>query len=311
MTKVHEHFWNNWAEPYQNFSELIEPYRDAQHDLAEAAITALGNGTRRRVLNILDVGGGAGNMIVPLLNLLAAKRGNLEGIFYTLTDDSETMLKIARARMEQFKTIYPHIAFKALMGDTLDENFAEELNLEPADLVLSSWNIEYYPDKERKQMVTKLVELANTQGIVVLSSTLRLPPGLTLREVLMPLGRAQVFYALLSGGPTKMRQVIHSLKEITRFGGAIGSQQFPEKPTLAELEQLVKQAGLYSIQVGYHLYGTSAMVIVREDGAKLPHLPKLPIAQSLAGKDGYQGYDQTVSFWGYFNMLRARDQKGK
>lgn len=311
MTKIHEHFWNNWAEPYQNFSEQIEPYRDAQRDLAEAAIAALGNGARRKVLNILDVGGGAGNMVVPLLQALATKRGNLDGIFYTLTDNSDAMLKIVRSRLEEFKKMYPHVAFKALMGDTLDENFAEVLNLEPADLVLSSWNIEYYPDKERKEMVTKLVELANTQGIVVISSTLRLPPGLMLRDVLMPLGRAQVFYALLSSGPTKMRQVINSLKEITRFGGAIGSQHFPEKPTLTELEALVKQAGLYSIQVGYHLYGTSAMVVVREDGAKLPPLPKLPIAKALAGKDGYQGYDETVGLRDYFNMLRARTKKGK
>jgi hypothetical protein len=163
--------------------------------------------------------------------------------------------------------------------------------------------------KERKELVNKLVELANTQGIVAFSSTLRLPPGLSLRNILTPLGQAQVLHALLTGGPQKMRQVINSLKEITRFGTAISSQQFPEKPNLAELEALVKQAGLHSIRIGYHLYGASAMVIMREDGAKLPPLPKLPIAQALAGQNGYQDYSEIVTFKSYFKMLQSRTKQ--
>lgn len=311
MTTRHEHFWNNWAESYQNFSQVIEPYRDAQHDLAEAAITALGNGARRNTLQILDVGAGGGNMVAPLLDTLATKRGSLEGVSYTLTGSAEWMIKIAQARLEQFIRMYPLVSFKVLMGDTLDPNFAEALNLDPADLVICSWSIEYYPMKERKEMVNKLVELANAQGIVAFSSTLRLPPGLSLRNILTPLGQAQVLHALLTGGIAKMRQVINSLKEITRFGTAISSQHFPEKPNMAELEELVKQAGLHSIQIGYHLYGASAMVIVREDGAKLPPLPKLPIAQALAGQDGYQSYPEIVTFKSYFKMLSARTKQNK
>ncbi len=310
MIKNHQHFWNNWAEAYQDFSEQIEPYRDAQHDLAQAAIAALGNGAKRKILLILDVGGGAGNMIAPLLNALAAKRGNLEGVIYTLTDSAEIMLKITQARLEGFKKTYPEVSFHALLGNTLDPNFAEALNLEPADLVISSWNIEYYGHEKREEMVNRLVDLANPQGIVAFSSTLRLPTGIALREILMPLGRAQVLYALLTGGPLKMRKVIKSLQKITLFGGAITSQHFPEKPTLAELDELVKHAGLYSVQTGYHLYGTSAIAVVSEDGAKLPPLPNLPIAKALAGREGYQNSSETVTFWSYFQtLMHRRDSK--
>ena len=306
MNKAHQLFWNSWAESYQDFSELIEPYRDAQRDLAQATIAALGGGIQRKRFHLMDVGGGAGNMLAPLLDELAAKRGNLDGVSYTLTDSSETMLSIAQKRLDGFKKTYPQVAFRILAGNTFDKNFAEELKLEPADIVICSWNIEYYPYEKREEMVALLVDLANQQGIVAFSSTLRLPTGMKLRQILMPLGRAQVFHALLTGGPAKMGKVINSLKKITQFGTAISSQHFPEKPTLAELDNLVRKTGLYSVSTGYHLYGASAMVIINEDGSKLPPLPKLPIAQALAGKDGYQDYPETVSFGGYLKMLFSR-----
>lgn len=307
MPELHHLFWNEWADVYQDFSEFIEPYRDAQRDFAESAIESLGTtGFRRPKLSILDAGAGAANMVEPMLDALLAKRGNLKGVTYTLTDSSEAMLAIARARIEGFRQKYSDVIFQIYLANTLDDDFAERIRLEPADLVISSWNIEYYPPQKREEMVKRLVSLAHVQGVVVFSSTLRLPTGLTLRDVLMPLGRAQVFYALLSGGPQKMRQVISRLKLITRFGVAITSQHFPEKPTLADLEAVVKRTGLYSMQTGYHLYGASAILVVREDGAKLAPLPQRPIAQALAGKEGYENCTNIVSLWGYFQMLRNR-----
>lgn len=303
MIKAHQQFWNNWAEAYQGFSELIEPYRDAERDFALLTIDALENSVKRRKLRLLDVGGGAGNMIVPMLDALLAKRGNLEGVSYTLTDSAERMLSIALARMDEYKKIYPQVVFKALLGNTMDTNFAETLNIDPADVVISSWNIEYYSPQKREEMVIHLTDLANVQGIIAFSSMVRLPTDLTIRDVLMPLGRAQVVHALLTGGPGKMKKVIESLKEMTKFSVAVRANYFPDKPNLAELDELVKRAGLHSAVTGYHLYGTSAVVIVSEDGAKLPPLPRLPIAQALAGRDGYDDYPETLTFRGYLKML--------
>lgn len=307
--KAHQQFWNSWAHDYQKFAEQIEPYRDAQIDFAESAIDALGNVAFRDTVRILDIDGGAGNMVAPLLETLAAKRGNLRGVSYTLTDSVETMLKIAQERLDGFRKAYPDVAFKVLFGNTLEPGFIAMTGLNKGDLVMSNWNIEYDPHEIREEIVKLLVDLADQQGIIAVSSTLRLPPGMTLREILLPLGRAQVIHALLTGGPAKMGKVIESLKKITMFGTAISSQHFPEKPTLAELNQLLRSAGIYSAQTGYHLYGASAIVLFREDGGKLSSLPERPIAQALFGKEGYENCPEALTFWGYFKALMRRPKK--
>jgi hypothetical protein len=306
MIELHRHFWNEWAEAYHDFSEYIAAYQDAQRDFAQCVVAALGNGCKRPKLVLLDVGGGAGNMIAPILNALVEKRGNLKGVTYTLTNNSEQMLNLARTRHHELVKVYPDVTFRFLLADMLDEHLSEKIGQNLVDVVISSWNIEYYPPQVRENLIKQLANLAQVQGVIAFSSTLRLPAGLKLRDVLMPLGRAQVFHALLSGGPGKMRKVISSLKQISQFGTAITSQNFPEKPTLAELEKLVKQTGLYTMVIGYHLYGASAMVIFCKDVAKLMPLPKLPIAQALVGQDGYENHTETVTFWGYFRTLLSR-----
>ena len=306
MIELHRLFWNEWAEAYHDFSEYISAYQDAQYEFAQAAIDALGNGCKRPKLALLDVGGGAGNMITPLLNALAKKRGNLKGVSYTLTDNAEKMLDIARTRMRQFAKIYPDVTFQVILANMLDTDFSEKIGEDSADVVVSSWNIEYYSPQQRAEIIKRLAHLAHLQGIVAFSSTLRLPDGLKLRDVLMPLGRAQVIHALLTGGPAKMGKVINSLKKIRLFGAAITSQNFPEKPTLAELERLIKQTGLTTMLIGYHLYGASAMAIFCKDVAKLSPLPKLPIVQALAGKEGYENHPETITQWGYLQQLLHR-----
>jgi hypothetical protein len=174
---------------------------------------------------------------------------------------------------------------------------------------MSNWNIEYDPPEIREEIVKLLIDLADQQSVIAVSSTLRLPPGMTLREILLPLGRAQVIHALLTGGPAKMGKVIESLKKITMFGMAISSQHFPEKPTLAELNELLRRAGIYFAQTGYHLYGASAIVLFREDGGKLSPLPERPIAEALVGKQGYERCQEAVTFWGYFRALMRRPNK--
>lgn len=307
--KAHQQFWNSWASDYQKFSEQIEPYRDAQIDFAEFAIDALGNVAFRNTVRILDIDGGAGTMIVPLLDALTAKRGHLKGVSYTLTDSVEAMQKIAQERLDGFKKMYPDVFFKVLYGNTLEPGFIAITGLNKGDLVMSNWNIEYDPPRIREEIVKLLIDLAEQQSVIAVSSTLRLPPGMTLREILLPLGRAQVIHALLTGGPAKMGKVIESLQKITMFGTAISSQHFPEKPNLAELNELLRRAGIYFAQTGYHLYGASAIVLFREDGGKLAPLPARPIAQALVGKEGYEHCQEAVTFWGYFKALMRRPNK--
>jgi len=308
MIELHRLFWNEWAEAYHDFSEYIAAYQDAQYEFAQAAIDALGNGCKRPKLALLDVGGGAGNMIVPLLGALAKKRGNLNGVSYTLTDNAEKMLDIAQTRIDEFKKAYPDVSFRVVLANMLDDDFSQKIGEDSADVVVSSWNIEYYPPPQRTEIIKRLANLADQQGIIAFSSTLRLPEGLKLRDVLMPLGKAQIIHALLTGGPVKMGKVINSLKKIRLFGAAITSQNFPEKPTLAELETLIKQTGLYNMLIGYHLYGASAMAIFCKDVAKLSPLPKLPIVQALAGKEGYKNHPETITQWGYLQRLLHKQQ---
>ena len=156
--------------------------------------------------------------------------------------------------------------------------------------------------------MTTLARLVSKQGVVAFSSTVQLPEDLTLRDVLMPLGKAQVFHALLTGGPRRMQRVITGLNQIAQFGDAAGDGQFPEKPTLAELKELARQAGLSSMVTEYHLYGASVMVIARSDATALPELPKSPVAQAFAGKEGYTGYPDTITFWRYLQVLRRGRQ---
>lgn len=304
--ELHRLFWNEWAEAYYDFSEYIAAYQDAQYEFAQAAIDALGNGCKRPKLALLDVGGGAGNMIVPLLNTLGKKRGNLTGVSYTLTDNAEKMLDIARTRMDEFTKMYPDVRFQVVLANMLDDNFSQKIGEDSADVVVSSWNIEYYSPQQRAKIIKQLANLADQQGVVAFSSTLRLPAGLKLRDVLMPLGRAQVIHALLTGGPVKMGKVIRSLKKISMFGAAITSENFPEKPTLAELEKIIKQTGLTTMLIGYHLYGASAMAIFCKDVAKLSPLPRLPIVQALTGKEGYENHPETITQWGYLQQLLRR-----
>ena len=93
MIETQQQFWNDWAEAYRSFSETIEPYREAQRLLARLTIAALDDGAQRKTLTILDVGGGAGNMIGPMLETLVNRRGSLDGVTYILTDGADTMVR--------------------------------------------------------------------------------------------------------------------------------------------------------------------------------------------------------------------------
>ena len=175
--------------------------------------------------------------------------------------------------------------------------------------MLSSWNIEYYLPEQRQEIVATLARLVGERGVVAFSRMVLLPDDLTLRDVLMPLGRAQVFHTLLTGNPRCMQRVITALKQIAQFGDAAGDGQFPEKPTLAELKELARQAGLNSMMAEYHLYGASVMVFARPDATTLPELPKPPIAQAFARKEGYTGYPDTMTFWRYLQELRHNNRR--
>lgn len=299
----HQQFWNQWSKSYQSFSETIEPYRDAQQRLAEAAVAALSDQPAQDRLTILDIGGGAGNFIRPLLETLQAQRGHLRGVGYTLTDGAKEMLKLAQGRRAALQKRFPEVAFTLLRANTLTHELQTQLGKRQGDLVVSSWNIEYYPLELRQEIVRRLTQLANAQGVVAFSSSVHLPESLSVRDVLMPLGQAQVFQSLLTSGPTEMKKVITSLKQIAAFGMAVNSLQFPAKPTLNELGELAQQAGLEQVHASYHLFGTSGMVVARKGSVPLPNLPKLPIAQQLFGKAGYEGYSETSSFWSYFTHL--------
>jgi len=50
------------------------------------------------------------------------------------------------------------------------------------------------------------------------------------------------------------------------------------------------------------------MVVGRKNGTAIPSplLPKPPIAQALANKEGYAAYPEEVTFGGYLSMLRRR-----
>jgi len=303
MFETHHQFWNQWSRAYQGFSETIEPYRAAQRSLAQAAVAALGENLKQEKLSVLDVGGGAGNLIRPLLETLAAHRGNLKGVTYTLTDGAKDMIELANGRIEGLKKSFCEVEFRILHADTLADDFKENLEQGLADLVISSWNIEYYPTEKRCEILKRLIHLAHPQGVVAFSSTVRLPDSLTVRDMLMPLGQAQVLQALVTGGLREMKRVITSLKQIAEFGVAFNNQQFPPKPTLSELKELTKQVSLEPVSVAYHLFGASVMVVDRKDRSTLPALPKTPIAQVLAGKTGYEDYPETILFWSYFRFL--------
>lgn len=306
MLELHQQFWNEWAEAYRGFSETIEPYREAQRDLARLALSALGEGVRRKPLAILDVGGGAGNLLGPLLETLVARRGNLKGVSYTLTDGAETMLALARKRLNALGKLYPEVQFQALRADMLERGFPEKVG--QADLVISSWNVEYYPPESRPEIITRLVRLVQPQGVVAFSSLVRLPDGLGLRDVLMPLGQAQVFQGLLTGGPGKMNQAVAALREVARFGTAVTASHFPDKPNPVELRELAVRTGLHSVVSAYHLYGASVMVAGRKDAIALPEAPKPAIVQVLAGREGYQDYAEKVTFWSYlWRLLHKRE----
>lgn len=309
MFDTHHEFWNQWSTAYRGFSETIEPYRMAQRSLAQAATAALAENLERDNLSILDVGGGAGNLIRLLLDELAARRGHLKGVGYTLTDGAKEMTGLAQARLVGLRESFPDVAFRILHADTLADDLHANLDQGMADLVVSSWNIEYYPFEERHEIIRRLVRLAHPQGVIAFSSSVKLPGQLNIRDVLMPLGRAQVLQALLTGGPAQMKKVITSLKQIAAFGTAVTAGQFPEKPVLVEMKELAEQAGLKPVSAGYHLFGASGMVVGRKDGALLPALSKTPIARPLFGKAGYEHHIETVSFWRYFRFLvRNRPQ---
>ncbi|MFN8443060.1 MAG: class I SAM-dependent methyltransferase [Caldilineaceae bacterium] len=301
--ETHQQFWNQWSRTYQGFSETVEPYRDAQRRLAEGAVTALKNNLPQATLSIVDVGGGAGNLMRPLLDALRLQRSHLKGVSYTLTDGAQDMVGLAQVRLPALQQVFPEVSFHLHHANTLDDELYEKVRPSRGDLVISSWNIEYYPLEKRQEMVRRLTSLAHGQGVVAFSSSVRLPESLTIRELLMPLGQAQVLQSLLTGGPTQMRKVITSLKQIAEFGLAVNSHQFPDKPTLPELRQLATDAGLEQMAATYHLFGASGMIIARKDRAPTSALPRQPIARPLAGKAGYEGYSETTSFWSYFTYL--------
>ena len=308
MIQTHKQFWTEWAEDYRGFSEMIEPYRDAQRDLARAAVAALGDGAQCESLVIIDVGGGTGNIIRPLLDALVARRGHLKKVTYILTDTTEAMEQVSNKRLEILGQSYPDVVFRVLDANTLDDDFTGRIGECIGDVVINSWNIEYYLPAQRQKIVNQLVGLACQDGVVAFSSMVRLPRGVTVRKVLMPLGRAQVVHALLTGGLGAMTKVITSLNKIAQFGAAASSADFPEKPTLAELLELAKQAGLTSVWNEYHLCGVSTMVVGRKDGTAfpVPLLPQPAIAKALADSEGYADYPETVTFRSYLAMLRER-----
>ena len=281
----------------------MEPYRDAQRLLAQGAVAALGNSLMLPELSILDVGGGAGNLVRPLLETLAAKRGHLRGVRYTLTDGAKDMTELAQDRLATLKTVFPDVNFQILHIDTLADDFHDNLGLGLADLVINSWNIEYYPPEKQCEIIKRLVALARPQGVVAFSSSVRLPDQMNMRDVLMPLGQAQVLQALFTGGPSEMKKVITGLKQISKFALAMTGTHFPEKPNLAELQALAEQAGLGSVSAGYHLFGASGMIVARENGSAVPDLPKSPIVKPLFGKIGYEDHLETVTLWSYFKTL--------
>ena len=309
MLDVHQQFWNEWAEAYRGFSESVEAYRQAQRDLARLAIGAMGEDRKRGAISLLDVGGGAGNMISPLLDTLARQRGHLRGVIYTLTDAAKDMLALARARLGQLGKTYPDVEFRMLRVDTLADGFAAQIGGGPADVVVNSWNLEYYPTATRQELVDRLVRLAHPQGVVAFSSTVRLPPGMGFRDILMPIGRAQVFYGFLTGGRTKMDVAVNGLKQIAQFGTAATASHFPEKPTLLELQEFGKRAGLKSVVATYQLFGASAMAVGRRDGAVIPDPGHPEISKVLAGFPGYDGYPSTATFWSSFWGLWRGEQK--
>jgi SAM-dependent methyltransferase len=303
MSENQHEFWNQWSHIYQGFSETVEPYREAQRSLAQAAIAALNGNLARKNLSILDVGGGAGNLIRPLLEELARRRDHLTGVRYTLTDGARDMTELALARLANLKKRFPEVDFCILHADTLADDFHYNLGEGLADIVISSWNIEYYPLEKRREILRRLVYLAHPQGVVAFSSSVRLPESLSIQDVLMPLGQAQVMQAFFTGGIAEMKKVITGLKQIAAFGLAVNDRQFPEKPELADLQELATQAGLESVVTGYHLFGASGMVVARKDSSMPPTLPRTPIAHALSGKAGYFEYPETVSFWSYFSHL--------
>jgi ubiquinone/menaquinone biosynthesis C-methylase UbiE len=303
MTDTHHQFWNEWSSAYQGFSETIEPYRAAQRSLAQRAVTALMENLNKPTLSILDVGGGAGNLIRPLLETLSGQRGHLNGITYTLTDGAKDMTELAQNRLPSLQASFPEVEFCVLHIDTLADDFHDNFEQGLADLVISSWNIEYYPLEKRRKIIQRLIHLAHPRGVVAFSSSVKLPSSLGIRDVLMPLGQAQVLQSLLAGGPAQMKKVIASLKQIAAFGIAMNSHQFPEKPCLDEIKELAEQAGLSASSVDYHLFGASVMVVARKDNLPIPVLPKPPIAQALSGQTGYEEYSEVVSFWRYLKFL--------
>jgi hypothetical protein len=303
MVEMDYDFWNDWSETYQGFSETIEPYRNAQRLLAQGAITALGSSIALPNLSVIDVGGGAGNLISPLLETLMEQRGHLRGVRYTLTDGAKDMTSLAENRLNHMKTVFPDVNFQILHLDTLAYEFQKRLGIGEADLVINSWNIEYFLPEKQREIVQRLVSLVHPQGVVAFSSSVRLPDQMSMRDILMPLGQAQVLQALVTGGLPEMSKVITSLKQISKFGLAVTSSHFPEKPTLTQLRELAEQAGLGSISAGYHLFGASGMIVARKDQSYTLELPKSPIVRQLSGKQGYEGIMEIATFWSYFKSL--------
>jgi hypothetical protein len=238
-----------------------------------------------------------------LLEVLTGQRGHLNGVTYTLTDGAKDMTGLVLARLPGLQKSFPEVAFRILHIDTLADDFHDNLGQGLADVVISSWNIEYYPPDKQHEIIQRLVHLAHPQGVVAFSSSVKLPGQLVMRDILIPLGQAQVLQALLTGGPSQMRKVIASLKQIAEFATAVTGRQFPEKPTLAEMQELAEQAGLDGTSAVYQLFGASGMVVARKDGSTTPVLPKTPIAERLSGQAGYEEYFESVSFWSYFKYL--------
>jgi len=296
-------FWNEWAQVYQGFSETIRPYQEAQQLLARSAVAALQDNIVQGDFHFFDIGGGSGNMVVPMLEALLARRGNLKGVSYTLTDASGSMLALTQKKFNQLKLSYPEVTFQTIEIDTLDPGFQNKTGMNAADIVISSWNIEYYTPENRLEVMGRLRRLVHNQGVVAFSSIVRLPDPLSIRQVLMPLGGAQVVYSFLTGGPQKMKKVVTGLKQIALFGEASGNCDFPQKPTLDEMKELAREAGLQSITGQYHLYGASAMVLSSKTDVELFDPPEPVISRVLAGQKGYDGCLNTVSFWSYLRTL--------
>ena len=244
-------FWDEWSDAYRGFSETIAPYRDAQRAMARAAVLALGEDARRDSLRILDAGGGAGNLIGPLLEELAARRGNLAGVSYLLTDGSGRMAALAGGRVAEIRSRHPGVALEVRQADTLDDGYESSVGVGAADLVTCGWNVEYYLPAARARLVNTLARVARPDGTVAFSGAIRLPEGLIFKDVLMPLGAAQVFHALLTGGPAKMKKVTRALGLIKEFAIGAASVRFPVKPTLAELKDLAAGAGLSAAVAEY------------------------------------------------------------